>query len=411
MGECFIRVRRFYFAMKKGQASGAAVLLAIIAGLLVAFIVLLPPAERAELLGDEDGDSGTTSGINSNVRNAVSERGLLAESPGRIDYYPQDEVEHPLPVVTLYTRTESEILAEMQSSVVRRGVFSREDGTFSFRVNDLPHTDNVLLTFGVDARVGRLVVSLNGEEIYAGEPGQGGIAPINLPKEKLRESNVLEFGLSNPGFAFWRTHEAALSSIKVIGDVTNVEAQSSRQIFLVSDVEKDNLERIRFRFQPDCEFGEVGKLEISLNGEPIYDSVPDCEVAMVPIDIGPGLIHAGENEVRFRTTRGTYLLSNIKILSDLKPLEFPTYYFEMSNEEFEDVVDEKRRVRMSLHFVDISRSKRGEVIYNGHKRHFDTKEDSIVIDLSEDAERGTNSIKLIPRKTVEVRELRVELVK
>jgi hypothetical protein len=64
-----------------------------------------------------------------------------------------------------------------------------------------------------------------------------------------------------------------------------------------------------------------------------------------------------------------------------------------------------------MDFVDVVSNKRGELHYNGVRRHFDTNEAEFAIDFSEDAVRGSNAVKIKPRKTIEVRSLRVELVK
>jgi len=56
---------------------------------------------------------------------------------------------------------------------------------------------------------------------------------------------------------------------------------------------------------------------------------------------------AGAGEV-FLTSKGTYVISNIKIESELKEVEYPTYYFEVSYEQYQDVVDEKLRLRATL---------------------------------------------------------------
>ena len=66
---------------------------------------------------------------------------------------------------------------------------------------------------------------------------------------------------------------------------------------------------------------------------------------------------------------------------------------------------------MGLDFVDVVTSKYGVVVANGHQEHFDTKEASIAIDLSTDIVQGTNSVKIKPSKTLELRQIRVDLIK
>ena len=392
---------------QKGQAAaGAAVLLAIIAALLVIFIILIPPAERAELLGDN-----TVNATSSTIKESAVEKNLLTISPGRIDYLGQKEIEHPLPVVNIYTRTESEILAEKSLVSSRRTLFSEQSDTLTFQVPDVDHTKNVLLSFMVDSIKGRLLVKVNGEKIFDEEVELGSLEPLRLPQSSLQQTNQIEFTVSSPGLAFWATHAVKISEVQVVGEVTDLRAQTSRNIFLVSETEKRNLETIKLKFQPDCTFEEVDQLTVTINGREVYAGVPDCDLAFVPIEFSPEMVNQGENEIIFRTEAGTYLLSHVLIESKLKEIEFPTYYFELSQSQYDDVVKERRRLRLQLDFVDVVTSKYGEIVFNGHALNFDTKESSTVLDLSADAVKGTNSLKIKPQKTIEIRELRVDMVK
>ncbi|MBU0460521.1 MAG: hypothetical protein KJ597_01920 [Nanoarchaeota archaeon] len=391
---------------KRGQAAGAAVLLVIIAGLLIGFIVMVSPQDRAEILGEDiDSDSNLEE-----IEDAVLEENLLTVSPGRVDYLAQQEMEHPLPVVNIYTQTEAKILAERNIAYAKKGVFSEEVESFRFAISDLGNTENVLLSFKVDSSEGRLVITLNEESIFDAEVNPGSIQPINLPKNSLRDENILKISASSPGVAFWATNEVSLEEVKIIGDVTNIEAQTSKNIFLVSETEKKNLEKVILKFQPECVYREVGKLIVTVNRNEVYNGIPDCDLAMVPIEFSPELVYQGENEIIFHTEKGTYLLSHVLIESELKEVDFPTYYFELSNEQYEEVVDETMRVRLEMDFVDVVTKKQGDLVINGHLSSFETKEVSFVLDLSDDIVRGNNAIKIKPRRTLEIRELKVDLV-
>ena len=64
----------------------------------------------------------------------------------------------------------------------------------------------------------------------------------------------------------------------------------------------------------------------------------------------------------------------------------------------------------TINFVDVIDSKKGDLLFNGHLTSFDTKEVEYILDLSEDLVRGNNALKIKPRKTLEVRELKIDLV-
>jgi hypothetical protein len=389
---------------KRGQAAGAAVLVAIIAVIIIGFVILIPPSDRAKLL-DEDKTTSRPSSSSS-----VSESNLIIASPGRIDYLTQREIEHPLPTINVFTRTEGKILAEKNLVSAKRGAFSDDQGRFIFEVVDLKNTGNVLLSFNVIETKGRLKITLNGDEVFNSELGVGVSSLITLPKNSLSGSNELIFSLSSPGLAFWSTNLVNLNNVKIVADVTDVGAQFSRHVFLISETEKNNLEKVKLKFQPSCTQSDVGRLTIDINGNEIYSAVPDCALNMVPIEFSPTILYAGENQVTFNAEGGTYILSHVLVESDLSSVEFPTYYFDVSNNEYEEVKEGNKRLRLELNFVDVVSSKYGSIVFNGHTRSFDTKEIEFVTDISEDIVRGTNAVKIKPKKTIEVRELRVDLV-
>lgn len=397
---------------KRGQsAAPAAVLIVVIAILLVLFIAIMPPAERAELLGEETGEAeeeGSDTG--EDIEEAEPEQNLLSVTPGRVDFLAQNEIEHPLPVINIFTRTETKVLAEKNVVYAKKSSFSEESSVFRFPVSNLARAENFLLSFDVREVKGRLIITLNDEEMFSAEI-EGARLPLSLPKHGLKENNEIVFSASSPGIAFWATNEVSLENVKVVADITDVEAQSSKNTFLVSEMEKRNLEKVVLKFQPTCKYGEVGKLTIWVNGNEIYSGIPECDLAMVPIEFSSDLVYQGENSLVFRTERGTYLLSHVVIESELKEVEFPTYYFELSYEEHQAIKEGERRLRLAMDFVDVVTSKYGELVLNGHLIHFDTKEVNYVADVSEYIVQGNNALKIKPRKTLEIRELRVDLVK
>ena len=400
-------------ANKRGQnAASAAVLLALVMGLIIAFIILIPPEDRAELLDEPYTSSSSSSSSSSTVdlEEAVVKENLLEESPGRIDFLSQNEIEHPLPVVNIYTKTETKILAEKNVATAKKGVFSEERASFSFDIPDFKNSENYLLTFKVRNADGAIQLFLNGDGVYSSESVDGDSITINLPKNNILEENDLVIAASSPGIAFWATNEVTLENIKIVADVTSVKAQESKNIFLISEIEKKNMEKLTLKFKPDCIFEDVGKLDVNINDIEVYSAVPDCDLSMVPIEFSPDMVYQGENEITFRTDKGTYVLSHVLIESKLAEVEYPTYYFDLSLEQYNDVMDENKRLRLQLDFVDVVVSKYGDVVFNGHVKHFDTKEVTYTIDLSDDAVKGSNSVKLKPKKTLEVREIRVDLV-
>ncbi len=391
--------------VRKGQAGAAAALIAVIAFLILGYIIFLQPEDRADILGEDFRESGSRS--TSRTKNVT----LLNETPGRIDYLSQRVVEHTIPATYIFTRTAGMVIEEADSLYVKRTVFSAVEKSMEFSFSDLANTENVLLSFALIRAKGRLVVSLNGEEVLNKEITTANVQPVELPTRLLKSQNVLTFGVSSPGAAFWRTNEYALENVQVTADVTRTDAQRSKSVFLVSAVEYNNIDRVYFEFQPDCDAARTGPLDIWINEYNIYSAVPDCGVRKLSLEVPPSHLKLGENELIFGIEEGDYAISHIKVKSQLKQIDFPLYFFELSEEEFESVQNRSREVVVRLDFVDTIDRKQGQIIVNGHVTGFDTKELYVEKEITDDVERGDNSVKIKPERTIDVRKLSVKLVK
>ena len=385
---------------KRGQAAAASALIAIIAALIVLYILFIPPAERQKIL---EGEEAAGDGISVVEENQT----LLLESPGRIDFLSQKTIDHSIPTTHIFTRTEGLILESKASIYVKKSLFSSKQANISFRVSDLVNTENILLSGIVKEGQGRLMIYLNDQEIYNSEV-RGNIPAIEMPKRLLRTDNVLVLMVSSPGIAFWQTNEYDLADVKVTADVTSIEAQSSKSLFLVSATEKNNLERAMLKFEPDCTT-DSGRLDVYVNEYNIYSAVPDCGGGRMTLEFSPAYLRIGENELVFKMSSGDYYLTHITIQSELKTIDFPVYYFELTDEEFNEVDQGDAKVVVKMDFVDYVEEKRGEIILNGHLRGFDTKEISWERDISEEVVRGNNGIQIRPKTTLDIRELKVIL--
>ncbi|MFO8016622.1 MAG: hypothetical protein R6U32_05950 [Candidatus Woesearchaeota archaeon] len=342
---------------KKGQPSGlsgasAAVLVGVIAALIVIYILMIPPEDRAELL-DENTTADSGGGTSLSGPNST----LLVESPGRLDYISQKEVEHTLPSVNLYTTTDAVVLQSRQSIYVKNAWFDKSKVNLTFSIPEIEHTEDILLSFNVKNRRGRLIMKLNGNEIVNNEFNSANAEPIKLPKRLLEDHNTLEIMVSGVGWKFWRTNEYILENIKITADVTDVSTRESELVFQVTGTEKNNLDRVFVKFFPDCDIKEVGPLEIVLNNNRIYSSVPDCGI-LRPLEVSPHLLLSGENKLKFSTTEGSYLIDNIVVKTDLKEMVYPTYYFEINKSIHDDIVEGDIDVILYFEFVGDTEQKK-----------------------------------------------------
>ncbi len=395
---------------RKAQAAGAAaVLLMLIMILMIGYVVVIEPDERAALLGE---DFGSSSGSNSDSDDAGEINGeiLLEETPGTIKYLSQDEVEHTLASVNIFTSLEDSVLAEKESIYMKNSMFSEEKGSFSLGIDDLGVTSDLVLSLRVaEVTGGRLQIEFNGEKLLDESVSSGQNINLEIADHLLLEENSIVFSLSGPGAIFWSSNEASLENIKIIGELLDLSSRSASGTFQISETEYDNLETLEFNFQSDCAPSEDGKLTIFVNNEEIYSATPNCDAQMGSIELSTSLINLGQNTVEFSTVDGDYTIYGIKVVSKLEDIEYPTYYFSLSLEEFEEVDDGDDRVELTLDFSDEGDTKRGYVSINGYKRSFDTTSSSYAFDISEYIDTGNNAVKIIPTRTLDVRQLTVEI--
>lgn len=391
---------------KRAQESAgqAATLITIIAVLLILYILFLPPEERSELLG-EDGDDGA--GSSGAITNASANMTLLVKIPGRLD--PAKDAEpHNIPNINLFEITQSKELVKVNPFYIKSAWFDKKSYNFSFKIDDLQNTNNVLLSFATPKHSGILKIKLNGVAVYEYGIITYNIEPIDLKKDLLQDNNILSFEVSGVGAAFWKTNEYSMENIKVLADITDTSRQKSQNTFIISDSEYFNMEKANLKFTPYCQESNVGVLEIRINDVLLSSSIPECyhvnKIAVVPATLG-----AGENYIIFETKKGNYLIDNVEVETELKEVIYVTYYFELNSTQLDDVKDGDKKATIRLEFVDDNENKRGTVNVNGHLTNIDQTEKDYSKILSSYWLKESNYIKLSPITTLNIAELRITL--
>jgi len=324
--------------MKKGQGSSTtAGLIATIAGLIVLYIIFLPPDERANLLGDSSTSNRISSGGSAPISESpfIANKTIFRVSPGKIFYQKLDEYEYDLASFTLSRKTNAQTIEQVNNFRIRNGWFDKIRKNVSFTINNLDNTDNVVLTMNMPRHAGILTIQLNDQEIYQFEGEATG--SVGLPKDKLKNGqNNLEFSVSGVGGKFWSTNEYDFSDVKILGEITDTSKEESRNSFYISQEEANNLDKSEIKFNPECKTNSVGVLEVNLNGKNIFTGIPDCGI-LNSYDFSPSSLNIGRNTVNFKTQSGTYLIDNVKVKTTLKQPVQPTFYFEMEDKFFNGV--------------------------------------------------------------------------
>ena len=260
---------RSLFTSRSGQGGlNAAILVAIIAGLIILYIVFLPSAEREKIISNEK----ATTTPEGNV--------LLKVSPGLLSTSKGLEAEKPIPNIFLVETTNAKELEKINPFIVRNGWFDKATKKIDFDINDVDNTDNVVLSFTAKKRQGILTIKLNNVVVFENELTSDIIEPVKLEKRLLGKTNSLEFSVSSVGLKFWTTNEYSFENVKIIGDITDTSKQQSTNLFTLSDSEFSSMEKATLKFIPYCgNVNELGTLDIFVNNKKILSSVPKCSDA------------------------------------------------------------------------------------------------------------------------------------
>ncbi|MBW3022146.1 hypothetical protein KY328_04430, partial [Candidatus Woesearchaeota archaeon] len=187
---------------------------------------------------------------------------------------------------------------------------------------------------------GRLIIKLNGEEIFNNEIPTINIKPIQISKNLLGNQNVLEFQVEDPGFLFWKVNEYNLEKITITGDITDISKREASGLFYVEPEERDNAEKVTLQFYPDCDIKKVGRLSVKLNQREIYAGIPDCNV-LNKQDFSSSYLETGNNVLTLFAETGDYYIDNIKVDVELEEPEDYIYYFNLDEDYFYKVGDKE----------------------------------------------------------------------
>ncbi len=391
-------------ANKRAQGGQAAGLIAIIAALIVLYILIVPGDVRTQLLNG-------TSTVSTSTKSSEKDGELLVfEHPGTLDPVRQRDREKILDSFNLYTEKNAVILKSAQQVRIDNGWLRGKKYEMQFDVADLSNTENYIIAFDVASSQGRVIISLNDGVIFNSRVAAGNVEPIQIERSDVKNQNVLKFAVSGVGLAFWRLNEYDLKNVRVIADFTDVSKREYKNFFIISATEKENFAKTKLNFVPDCLTSKRGPLRITINEKDLhYSAVPDCGL-LSSIEFDPNYLKQGENTITFRAEEGNYFVDRVSIKAELKEMTYPFYYFELEEDKFEEIENRTANVTLELRFADKD-DKLGEINVNGHLSTLDTDRALYEKDISLYVEEDQNYIQIVPKTILNIVDLSVILNK
>ena len=120
-------------------------------------------------------------------------------------------------------------------------------------------------------------------------------------------------------------------------------------------------------------------------------------------------LNDGENNIVFKTNKGSYSVEQIRISLEFKEPKVKTYYFEINADTFKKIRNNDNAAILTIKFADDKKQKRAKLDINGKIETVETDKTSLAKNINSKVSEGNNFIRLEPLEDVEVAELKVEL--
>ena len=377
---------------RKATNAGSAAGLVILIGLLIIlYILLIPPADRWKLLENTTSDiSNGGIGEESNI--------ILRESPGTLLAEGNIYQRLSLDPIRLYMNEQGVELLKLDSLVVTHSIFSNNPKELIFSTNGLIPGD-AYLSFNVLEGKGIMRIILNNHIIAEQEFGEGSNKPVQLPRIYLSQGeNKLVLEVSSPGLAFWRLNKYILRDITIVGNLLDISGGKAERSFYISKKDLENIKRVTFSYVLDCD--QPVQLSILLNNQLLFYGPATC-AKQYNQEIDPMILREGMNTIEFESDNNLYIdIPRIKI--EYNEQEYPTYYFEIDEDDLD------KTFWLTLKFAERDERHILKVQINARSFTVDTYRDKYERDISDYIEEGTNSIKIIPERDVNIREIIIE---
>ena len=370
---------------KRGQtAVEVSVLILLIAVIMVGYIVLLPEADRNELLNGESSSSVGTSSSSSGSET------LLSESPGDVQSAKSRTQTRNLEPMRLYSSTSSDAQSLAASLTLSRNIIQDNYKVIDFDIANLDSLKDAQLLFLISDSKGDLMVSINNHIIYEGTLGSNEL-PLNIPASylvdkgnELKLSTDLTWNIFSP-------HFYQLQDIQLIEDYTVADTSASRSFSVdtPSDVTSATL-----TYFISCNEDEEGILDISLNSHEMFSDQVFCAYLNErELSLDTDYLRTS-NTIHFEITQGDYNIEEAQIEITSKTKDYPSFSFEIDSDLYSQISSGSKDVYLKMTFDDSSSSKEGTILIQDYSFAFHTEDGDYEKKISSYVDDGANTITL-----------------
>ncbi|MDI6736958.1 MAG: hypothetical protein QME12_00385 [Nanoarchaeota archaeon] len=383
---------------RKGDAAAeVATFIILMALFIVLYIVLLPPGEREEILGE-----GSTTTDGGEVSVAEGAKVLFSESPGQVFAYSKNINTFNLEPVHLYLKDETTQSPLVKSLSVSRNLIKDNFKNVLFTIDNMDKVSSVKLFMVVAEGTNMLTIKLNERIVYQGKLTSEQL-PIDLPKEYLQKSNKLTFSTNLPPMSeFYTSTYYLLQDIKLIKKETVKKTETSRNFFV--DSAAGTVRKATLGYIVNCNAQEPrGQLAIKLNSNLVSKDTIFCDFhgeIKLPLD-KKDLSSDGRNRLVFSIDKGDYSLDMVSVKVETGKSTYPSFTFDVDSDAYNAIKGGTKKLFLKFKFRDTGR-KKASVSVQESEFSFDTSASEYSKDISAMADNGANYVKIVPRGDFEI---------
>ncbi|HLD10989.1 MAG TPA: hypothetical protein VJB89_02820 [Candidatus Nanoarchaeia archaeon] len=381
---------------KKGVNEGKAVMIIIliIAFMIALYVLFLPPEERARLLGEDEETITTTPKTNTETIE------LFAESSGKLTPLREYITTKNIPSFNLFTKESVNTKPVSSSLYISKSFFNKNYQKINFNIDDPTQKSSLYFTL-TEENTGVLRIYLNNNLFFSEEITKNEIKIIDIPENLLKTENTLYFTLSGPGIKFWSSNEVHLKEIGLRQEILTTDLEESRTFNFPQD-ELSDLKSAKLTFYQFCNKDLITKLNILLNNKELYQSTSKCDSKEIEVDI-PLQALDFENILYFTIDKGDYSFNQVKIETETKELRYPTYTFEVSNKDYNNL----ESAILKIEFPDSELSKNAIFWLNNHQILMKTRSSLFEAEVTSYLEQGSNYLKIEPSNSFEYTSIKI----
>lgn len=378
--------------LKRGQTSGleVSVLIILMALFIGGYVILLPPEDRIQLLGE--------SKAGSNISGEPEAKNiLLSESPGVIQGYKKNIQEAKLEPMHLYIKDETTTQTLVKSLTVSKTIIKDNYKNVLFSIDNPADLKSAKIAFMVAESKGDIMIRLNGYTIYEGRITAADM-PINLPKEYIGEKNVLELSSKSPGWKIFSSNYYLIKDFNLIKETATKKTKATRSFSL--DATDNKVTKASLGYFINCNKASKGDLTITLNDKQIFQDEVFCEyLDKRELTLTKEYLNnEGKNTLGFEINEGDYNIDELKLKMTLEKSTHPSYAFDVSSDKLKTI--------LKITFPTESSNKL-TVFLNDKQFAVDTTNREYKRDVSGLVKLGTNTLRLKPQETLEITKLQV----